>query len=158
MVLRGRLDRLGAAARDHLIGRYRLPLPRLELGRRLVGLASSALDVSDGLLGDAQHLARRSGLAITLDWPSVPLSAAAGEAVAGEPDLASRIVSGGDDYELLFTVTPERWEAVERAAAEARVAVTVIGRCRAGAGVAIDDGEGRDMTPSEAGWRHGTSP
>lgn len=111
---------------DYPLRRYYLPTPRLELGRRLRGLATSAIDVSDGLLADLGHLAECSMLAAELDVGSVPC--AAGCAV-------ERAVTAGDDYELLFTVRPERWMAVQEAAASIGEPVTVIGSMKAGRGV-----------------------
>lgn len=143
--------------RDALAARYQVPLPRLALGRRLVGLASAALDVSDGLLADAGHIARRSAVALALEWPAVPLSPAARRALDASPDLLSRVVTGGDDYELLFTVAPQDWPAVEATAMSVGVPVAAIGRCTEGAGVVLLDGESRDITPPERGWRHGVS-
>ena len=138
-----------------LEGRYRLPEPRMALGAGLAGLASAALDISDGLVADAGHLARRSGLRIELDWERIPLSPAAGRAVAGDGALRSAVTTGGDDYELLFTLAEERWDAVEELARACGTPVARIGRCLAGQGVAILDAQGVDFAPRNGGWRHG---
>ncbi|MGH6719309.1 MAG: thiamine-phosphate kinase, partial [Alphaproteobacteria bacterium] len=76
-VLRGEFPRLAAASRDHLAARYRLPTPRLDLGRGLVGLAHAALDVSDGLLADLGHICVASGLGASIQVDRLPLSPAA---------------------------------------------------------------------------------
>jgi thiamine-monophosphate kinase len=136
--------------RDHLIGRYRLPQPRLDLGRRLVGRASAALDVSDGLVADAGHLAQESGLAIEIEAAAVPLSDAVARLVADAPHHLNTAFTGGDDYELLFTIAEDDLAGLDGG----EVPLSVIGRCRPGSGVTVVDGEGRDITPGDGGWRH----
>ena len=155
LVRRGGLDALDPAARAFLEDRYRLPRPRMALGAGLVGLAHAALDVSDGLLADAGHIARRSGLRIALDWDSVPLSQAAGKALAVDPSMRVTVVTGGDDYELLFTVPQERWQTVMQLSRLCDVVVSRIGRCEEGQGVCIRDASGVDFAPESRGWRHG---
>lgn len=156
MVLQERLSGLGSRSAAYLAGRYRLPQPRMALGAGLVGLARGALDVSDGLLADAGHIARRSGLRIELAWADVPLSAAAREAIGAQPDLRETIAGGGDDYELLFTVAEERWPEIEDLARDCGTSVTRIGRCLAGEGVALLDAEGTELATAIRGWRHGS--
>jgi len=155
LVRRGDLQGLPAGDRAALEARYRLPEPRLDLGRALPGIASAALDVSDGLLADAGHIARRSGLRLRLDWPQVPLSPAGRRALETDADLLATIATGGDDYELLFTLPPVRQAAAFAAAAASGTALAVIGRCEAGQGVVLHDALGADITPAERGWRHG---
>ncbi len=131
-----------------LLKRFRRPEPRLGLGRALVGVASAAMDVSDGLLIDADRLARASGVALDLDLGAVPVSAAA---AARCPGLADRIAltTAGDDYELLFTAPP----GVDVAALAGRTPVTRIGRVVAGEGVRLTN-DGSDVTPLRLGWEH----
>ncbi len=100
--------RVSSSARDHLIGRYLLPHPRLDLASWLGVHANAAMDVSDGLAGDLTKLARASGVGAVIDLPIVPLSEAAREAVALDPRLFETAITGGDDYEILFTAAPER--------------------------------------------------
>jgi thiamine-monophosphate kinase len=156
MVLQEKLAALGPQSAAFLGDRYRLPQPRLALGAALIGLARAALDVSDGLLADAGHIARRSGLRVELDWPQVPLSAAAREAVDARPDLRGNIVAGGDDYELLFTLPEAHWPDIERLALVCDTPVTRIGRCVAGEGVALLDAGGAELATFMRGWRHGS--
>ena len=133
----------------YLIDRYRLPRPRLDLP--LAGIASAAIDVSDGLVQDLGHLCRESGVAARIEAASVPASAAA---LAAGPGWLERRLTGGDDYELLLSVPPDREAALRRAAAEAGVAVARIGRFAAGAGVTVLDGAGQAMTFRRPGWSH----
>ena len=147
----GKLDGvLEPADVAYLADRYRLPRPRVGLGPRLSGLASAMMDVSDGLVGDLGHICEVSGVAGVIEAGQVPLSVAA----AKLPDRLETILTGGDDYELLFTVPPERRDAVTAAADAAGVPVTTIGRIEAGQGVRVLDGEGREMTLAGIGWRH----
>ncbi|MCZ6744829.1 MAG: thiamine-phosphate kinase, partial [Alphaproteobacteria bacterium] len=107
MALEGRAGELAAAHRDYVIDRYRLPRPRLALGQRLVGLAHGVIDVSDGLIADLGHICQTSRLGAKIEGASLPLSDAARAALADDPGLLATLVTGGDDYELLFTIAPE---------------------------------------------------
>lgn len=151
-------DALGGLAREHahaLIQRYHRPEPRLALGQRLVGLAHGVIDISDGLIADLGHVCATSGVAATIDADRVPLSAAARAALAADERLLARVLTGGDDYELLFTAPPQAGAALERISAEAGVAVTVIGIVAAGAGtVRINGADGRPLRFQETGYRH----
>lgn len=131
-------------ADGYLVGRYRLPSPRLELREVLRGQASAACDVSDGLVADAGHIAQASGVGLRLDLDRLPLSPAAQRWLAAQPDRVSalvRLATGGDDYEVVCT-GPEALEGF-----------TVVGEVLAGPGVAalVD---GRPVDTGEGGWRH----
>lgn len=154
--LDGRLKGLSGRHVAFLSDRYRLPQPRLALGARLAGLASAGLDVSDGLLQDIGHLARAAGCAAVVDSAAVPLSEAARAALAADPALIAAVLTGGDDYELVFTVPPGAEEAVQAAAAEAGVPVARIGRLAAGeAGeVSARDASGAALPLASLGWSH----
>ncbi|MGB3446571.1 MAG: thiamine-phosphate kinase [Xanthobacteraceae bacterium] len=121
-----------AAARAALIERYRVPQPRVALAHAVRDHASAAMDVSDGLMGDLAKLCAASGVSAVVDAASVPLSTPAGTWLAGDPSLVTRLVSGGDDYEILCTVPENRLAAFEAAARSAGVSVRVIGRIVAG--------------------------
>lgn len=129
-----------ADADGYLAGRYRLPTPRLALGRALRGVATACMDVSDGLVQDLGHLCRASGCGAVMEAGRVPLSAAAGGA-----DL-SLLLTGGDDYELLFAAAP--------GAVPAGLAATRIGHFVAGEGVRVLDAAGRPMVFDRPGWSH----
>ncbi|MEE8535255.1 MAG: thiamine-phosphate kinase [Kiloniellales bacterium] len=155
-VLKGALDGLDAAERDWLIDRYRLPRPRLALGAALLeqGLASAAIDVSDGLVADVGHLAAASGLAARIEAAAVPLSAAARSALARDPGLLARVLTGGDDYELAFTAAPDRAERLAALAGQLDLPLARVGEMTEGGGVAVMDAEGRSMELETAGWTH----
>lgn len=124
-----------------LADRYRLPQPRLALGRALRGVATACMDVSDGLVQDLGHLCRASGCGAVLEVARVPLSASARGA---DPAL---LLTGGDDYELLFAAPP--------GAVPAGMAATRIGHFTAGpADVVVLDEDGRPMQLAVPGWSH----
>jgi thiamine-monophosphate kinase len=151
-VLQGRLP--GDAA-GHLARRYRLPEPRLALGAALAGLAGAAMDVSDGLVQDLGHLCRAADCGAVIEAAAVPLSTAARAALAAEPGLLPLVLTGGDDYELLFAAPPEAEAAVQARAAAAGVAVTHIGRFVEGsAEVTVQGPGGAPLALPQGGWSH----
>jgi thiamine-monophosphate kinase len=115
-----------------LIRRYLLPQPRNALAEALRLHASAAMDVSDGLVGDFAKLCRASGVSAEIAVGRVPLSEAARAVVDMQPAAIEQLITGGDDYEIVCTVPPERRVAFEDAAEAARVPVTEIGRITAG--------------------------
>ncbi|MCC7282338.1 MAG: thiamine-phosphate kinase [Acetobacteraceae bacterium] len=155
-VLQGRLRGLSGRHAAYLSERYRVPEPRLELGRALAGIATAALDVSDGLAQDIGHIARLAGCAAELEAPSLPRSEAAAAAIGLDASLGLLAVAGGDDYELAFTAPPGH-EAMVRGAAEAAgIGVAPVGRLLAGeAGeVRVLDDAGRPVRLERTGWSH----
>ncbi len=157
MARRGELTRLSEDDRESLARRYLLPQPRLALGQALPACAHAALDVSDGLFADAGQLARRSALALALRPAAFPLSAPARRALAHAPQLLAAALTGGDDYELLFTFPPRAQAAVTAAARRSATAVTVIGACREGEGIVLEGPGSEALAPAAAapgGWRH----
>ena len=117
----------------YAVDRYRRPQARLGLAGPLRDVAHGAMDVSDGLVGDLAKMLRASGVAGRLDLDEVPLSEAARRGIEGDPFLLDRLVTGGDDYEIVFTLPPERFDEMHRRAADAGIAITAIGRVEAGA-------------------------
>ncbi len=105
---------LDAAQRRWLLDRFLFPVPRLELGRKLRGIASACIDVSDGLAADAGKLAAASGCAAILEIERLPLSPAL-RAHAGAAGAVRLTLNGGDDYELCFTVAPGARSRTRRA-------------------------------------------
>ncbi len=135
-VFRGSVS-LEAAAFEQARLAMECPAPRIKLGIALRGLAHSAIDVSDGLLGDLSHILERSGVGATVDVDAVPRSAV----LSAQPLALQRLCSlaGGDDYELVFTAPRERAADVDEAAARAGVAVSRIGRIEATLGLRLVD-------------------
>jgi thiamine-monophosphate kinase len=133
-----------------LVDRYRTPRPRLALGRALRGLATAAIDVSDGLVADLGHILETSGVGAVVDAALLPLSRVG----CGIPGAREAALAGGDDYELLFTVPPERRETVAALAAGLDHALTRIGTIRAAPGLEVVDAAGRPIRIDRTGWRH----
>ncbi len=115
-------------ADDFLLQRYWRPQSRLPLIPALQKCASAAMDVSDGLIGDARALGRASAAAVELRLGQVPLSPAAGAALSADPTLFDAVLTGGDDYEILCAVAPDQAGEFEASAEAAGVAVARIGR------------------------------
>ena len=135
--------RLTPAMAAHLEQRYLLPQPRNALAEAVLQHAAAAMDVSDGLVGDLAKLCRASAVAAEIDVARVPLSDAAQAAVAADPAMLETVLTGGDDYEILLTMVPEKLPKFHAAADAAGVLVTEIGR--------VLDGEGaRFMHNGEA--------
>lgn len=155
LALTDRLPHLAQTHREALADRYRLPRPRLALGRRLSGIATACLDVSDGLVQDLGHLCRAAGLSAELDAEAVPLSAAARAAVASEPALFARCLTGGDDYELVFTAPEAAASALAGIAAEAGILVARVGRMIAPWKTEVRVlRDGAPLALTETGWSH----
>ena len=123
------------------------PQPRVALGLALRGLASAAIDVSDGLLGDLSHVLRHSGVGATVEADAVRRSAD----LAAQPLPLQRLctLSGGDDYELVFTAPAAARDGVLAAARDGGVALSRIGRIEAAPGLRVVDAAGRAL---EGGW------
>jgi thiamine-monophosphate kinase len=144
-----------AAARELLIGRYRVPQPRNALAIAVRDHASAAMDVSDGLAGDLTKLCAASGVSAAIDAPGVPLSPAAAALVAQGIVGLETLISGGDDYEILCAIPEARFEAFALAAGQAGVAVTSIGTIIAGAAPpAFLDAQGRELALTRRSWSH----
>lgn len=137
-----------------LLDRYRCPEPRIGLGLELRGLATAMVDVSDGLVADLGHICDASGIAAELEFSLLPLSPDAQLMVSADPSLAELAVTGGDDYELLFTISPDDAPALIRIGTDLNLRLTRIGRTRTGSGVVIRSADGAEMSFASAGWQH----
>jgi thiamine-monophosphate kinase len=151
-LLRGQHE-VSHTVRDFLVHRYREPRPRLSLGQALRGVAGAALDISDGLLADLDHIAQVSGVRIEIDAHRLPLSAAL-QAVGGD-GVQARIgaATAGDDYEIAFTVAPRHVGQAVKAARDT-TAITEIGRVSAGKGVVLLDDRGGEIEVARKGYTH----
>ena len=148
-VLRHELE-VTADARACLVERYRLPRPRLALGQQLRGIASAAIDISDGLVADLGHVLEVSGVGADLRADALPLSPAARDL----PAARDSALAGGDDYELLFTAPPERRGEIEALSRRLELRLTRIGAIRTEPHLHVLDQAGREIPISKAGWQH----
>ena len=119
----------------YLLDRYYAPSPRIALGQALVSCASSCIDISDGLLAEAAHIAKASSVALCLDSDKLPVSSEL-LFLKGKKHARELALSAGDDYELLFTLAPEKWEALVADVTELRL--SRVGVVQAGQGVFLD--------------------
>ena len=138
--LRGEDLGLSDGERAQAIARYRVPEPRLGLGMALPG--SAAIDVSDGLIADLGHICTASGLGARIEAGRVPLSGAARSALRRGAVERVELLTGGDDYELVFTAPSGRANAIREAAARTRIPLARIGRMTEGEGVSVFDEAG----------------
>ena len=143
-----------AATRDveELIRRFDYPCPRVELGLSARGIATAAMDLSDGLVGDLPKLAQASGLHAHVSVERLPLSAAM-RAAANPQQARDWALAAGDDYELLFAVPSQRYAELQAAADRLNLTLTAIGELRRGSGVSWSL-NGEQFVPSAAGYEH----
>ena len=153
-VIKGSLDFLDLSDQIYLKNRYYLPQPRVALGLALVGLASAAMDVSDGLIQDMGHLCSASGLAAVINWPNVPLSPPVITLLESKSISISAIINGGDDYELLFTAPSILRPDIEELSKKTEVPLTRIGYMTEGADVLLMDKENQLISLAGAGFKH----
>jgi thiamine-monophosphate kinase len=140
-----------AAAR----ARMEQPTPRVALGQALRGIATAAVDVSDGLLGDLGHILRRSGVGARIDTVAAGgLMMASCAAAVGQDRRLECALAGGDDYELVFTAPVSNRDAVAAAARQSGTAVTRIGTIEAAAGLRLVDGHGTPVQRQYGSFDH----
>lgn len=137
----------------HCLARLDRPSPRVELGGRLAGLASSAIDISDGLIGDLGHICERSRVGAEIGFEQIPCSAELMPLRHHAP-VTRAILAGGDDYELCFTAAPGNRSGIDSLAGSLGLALTRIGRITEGGAVTVRDEKGQPMVPQEKGFDH----
>jgi thiamine-monophosphate kinase len=135
-----------------LIRRFDYPAPRVRFGLTARGVATAAMDLSDGLIGDLPKLAQASGLAAHVAVERLPLSEAMRAAVPG-PQARDWALAAGDDYELLLAVPASRYAHLAAEARQLNLTLTAIGELHAGDGVTWSL-NGREFLPGVRGWDH----
>lgn len=148
-LLQGRLS-TSMSASEFLIKRYRLPEPRISLGEALRGVAHAAIDISDGLLADLGHVLEISGKGAEIHTDRIPLS----QAAAPHRGALEAALTGGDDYELLFTADPEQRPAIQAIGQQLSLSLTIIGQINDGGDLDVLDAQGRPLAIDKTGWRH----
>lgn len=141
------------AQASYLVERLNRPTPRVAAGLALRECATACIDVSDGLLADLAHICIASNVGAELDAARLPRSPALLTHFDDDTSLGLAL-SGGDDYELCFTVPASQCDAVLGELARAGCGATRIGRIVAGHGVAVLDRRGRMLEPQRQGWNH----
>ena len=140
--------------------RMEQPTPRVALGQALRGVASSAIDISDGLAGDLGHILRASGVgacidtAVAMDLIAACRHAAVAPGFSDAEKQLEFVLAGGDDYELAFTAPAAQRAAVQTAAQASATPVTRIGQIEAAPGLRLVDGQGQPVTRRFASFDH----
>lgn len=150
-------DSFSKLEKELIVARFRLPEPRVTLGGALAGMASAAIDVSDGLLADAGHIGKASGVGLRIEAARLPLSAVGSAWRTRQVDRAAataQLAGYGDDYEILFTAPSALRRAVEMAGKVSKVSVTRIGDAFKGAGVVLVGEDGVEIPVNAAGYDH----
>ena len=147
----------GALTDDHaayLTDRYRCPQPRVTLGPQLQGIASSAIDISDGLIADLGHITDVSGVSATVETADIPLSTAARSVLEDASDHLATVLTGGDDYELLFTAPPALRDEISRLPAQT-TRIGTIGEHKSENPITLIGPDGASLPlPAQSGYRH----
>lgn len=138
---------------DPFTSRFLRPRPRIELGQALRGIASSAIDVSDGLAADLVHVLTASGVGAEIELPALPLTEAL-VAARGIADARELALTGGDDYELCFTAPIEQESRLCAVAAATGVRITRIGRIGEQPGLRLLGDDRQPVQMEAGGWDH----
>jgi len=147
--------RLSVDQVQHLVDRYRVPQPCVALAAAVRAHATAAMDVSDGLVGDLAKLCEVSGVSAQIKAAYIPLSAAARQALEADPKLIETIATGGDDYQILCTIPPERMTAFRELAASVGIPVTGMGEIMSGENVPKMIGaDGTSLTFARGSFSH----
>jgi thiamine-monophosphate kinase len=149
---RGELN-LELAALDRCRVRLDWPTPRIGLGLELGALAHSAIDISDGLVGDLAHICERSGVGAKVEYRAVPCSADL-LPLRDQVRVMRAILAGGDDYELCFTAAPERAAGIKAVSTALDIALTRIGSIVEGTGVSVFGAAGQPLPVKDRGFDH----
>jgi thiamine-monophosphate kinase len=145
--------KLDEADYEEAVMRLYEPTPRVQLGQALRGMATSTIDISDGLLADLTHICRLSKAGAKIELGAIPLSPIAAKHV-GDPVGLAAIVAGGDDYELCFTAPPNARESIEDLTDMLGVPLTRIGQVARGKGVVLLGADGKPVRVDGRGFDH----
>ncbi len=137
---------------ESLLRKYFTPNPRIAAGIALRGKASAVIDISDGLLADVNHISQQSGVGALIRWEKVPLSPAARQ-VTNEKMLQQSVLTGGDDYELCFTIDEDDFESTFHALETVGTACIPIGRLTGKPGVRVLHNK-QELELESLGYQH----
>ena len=145
---------LNADKYQYLVDRYYVPQPRLELANALSELVTSMMDISDGLLGDLGHICENSSVGADVFSQKIPLSASFGNLLETKGQYSHLPWSGGDDYELLFTLSQEDDDQMLALSKKLNVKLTKIGKITDGQNIRLLDGDGAEIDSKSKGYSH----
>ncbi len=157
--LRGELPNLDTTAATSLVTRYHLPQPRTDVGPKLLDVATSTIDISDGLIADLEHICGASKSSGIVDIEKVPLSSSARQACGGDPGLIAEMIAGGDDYEIMFTAPTEAACKIDQISQASGIPISAIGHIEKSASaktnrVTVLDPGGKPFAVGDKGWTH----
>jgi len=133
------------------------PTPRVPLGQALRGMATSAIDISDGLLADLGHICRLSNVGATVELSQIPVSVIGAKHATSDAGLTA-IVAGGDDYELCFTAPANSRDSIAELTDVLNIPLTRIGQVKRGKGVSLLGADGKAVKIDGRGFDHFSSP
>ena len=139
-----------------LKSKYDLPQPRIKLGININKIASSCIDISDGLIQDMEHICHSSKVGIQIYLDKIPLSSEAKKIIDDTPQYINNILAGGDDYELIFTINPKFSSLIKDISHQSEVKITKIGEVTEGNAVILYDNSGNIITLNNKGFNHFT--
>ena len=145
--------RLDGADLESCLKALRDPVPRVELGLALSGISRCAIDISDGFCADLSHILERSEVSAIVDYSSLPVSKTM-EKYVNEPVGEKAILSGGDDYELCFTASEEKYSEIIELGNQLGIRLSRVGRITEGSGLHVLDEKGREKGTGEKGYAH----
>jgi len=148
------LGEISDEARRFLAGRFLLPTPRCTLGPALRGLATAAIDISDGIVADLGHICEVSAVGADLKADAIPRSEAYTAVITQQPSLLQKAFSAGDDYEILFTAPPENDSKVKELSQKIGLPLTPAGTITDGDSVIVTDATGQPMDLAATGYQH----
>ena len=131
-----------------------MPEPRIKLAKELVTLATSMIDISDGLIGDITHICENSSVGATIYFEKIPVSKQIGNLLETKTDYSHLIWSGGDDYELLFTAPQENETVISDLSRKLDIRLTKIGEITETQKVILLAGDGSEINTQQTGYRH----
>ncbi|MGB0494823.1 MAG: thiamine-phosphate kinase [Kangiellaceae bacterium] len=152
LVAQGKLKINNEEDKAFLIKKYETPFPRMASGISLRNRATAGIDISDGLLADVNHLSQASNVGILLRWERIPLSNAA-KNISDKTLVMKSALTGGDDYELCFTVKEDELEATQQALEMVGAECTAIGRLSGKPGVRVLNGK-KEIELDSLGFQH----
>ena len=154
-IIKGEVKVIDDKSKNYLIKRLHLPEPRLELGNDLIGIANSATDISDGLVDDLNNICQASGFGAVVQRDSIPISELVSTLIKQTKHLKmSHIISGGDDYELVFTAPSEYTKKIISISKHIGLKISKIGSIIGGESIRIIDKTGHELPFKTGGFQH----